>query len=204
MYTTNAVKATLVLAGLGLAGFAFGTNSAVAQEPTIVGRWTLNKDESDDPREMMREARGQGPLGRPPGGGMGGGPGGGRRPRFGGPGRGGNPERMGNTMQMVMRAVQQIEIARDDSTVTVTFGDRPPLQLRTNGKKQKLKLEDIGEVEFKSLWEQNELVMERKVGGIELKQWYKPSPDGTQLYVITQVKGGRFPDLLFRRVYDRM
>jgi hypothetical protein len=203
MQTTKALKATLIFTGLGLFGYTVAPGSVAGQEPTIAGTWALNHEDSDDPRELMEEMRAQG-AGR---GGQQGGLGGGRPDgggRSGGMARRGDPEQMRKTMALVREAVERVSITYDDSTVTLTQGDRSPLHLQPNWKKQKVELEDIGRIEFKSRWERNELTIERKVNRLKITEWYKPSADGNQLYVITKVEGGPFPnEMLFRRVYDK-
>ena len=56
----------------------------IGGHPSLAGTWTLNKDQSDDPREKMRDAMGGGGMNGGGGGGMGGG--GGRQGMGGGMG----------------------------------------------------------------------------------------------------------------------
>ena len=206
------VLAVLLVGGTG--------KVAAAQHEGLAGVWTVNLEESDDPREKMEEVRNarggrMAPSGRGrPGSGRGGlpGGGGGRGGRPGG-GRGGPPgagaapnsEAMQQEMAMMLRAIARFEVTLGDSTVSMAYRDRPPLTLYPNGKKWKQEIDPVGEIEFKAEWKGDYLQVERKLrSGMKAKVRYRHFPDTDQLLVITEVSGGRLPSkIAFRRVYDR-
>ena len=181
--------------------------SIAAQIPNLAGTWTFNEEESDDPREQMGQGRGgaRGRAGgREPGSG-----GAGRGGRGGaGPGRrpgGGDPQQMREMMQSVMRAAERMVLVQDDSSVTLTYSGGPSTVLITNGKKWKHELANLGEVEFKAEWKNEELRVERRFErGAKVRERYRRSEETDQLFVITQFEPGfGNRSLEFRRVYDR-
>ncbi len=209
------LRTTLLAPALGVLLVAGTAEVSAAQQEGIAGAWTVNHEESDDPREKMEEVRNARGGRMAPGGGRGwlpgGGGGGGRGGRPGG-GLGGpagglpNPEAIQQEMAMMLRAVGRFDLTLGDSTVTMAYRDRHPLTLYPNGKKWKQEIDPVGEMEFKAEWKGDYLQVERKLrSGMKAKVRYRHFPETDQLLVITEVSGGRLPSkIAFRRVYDRV
>ena len=100
----------------------------IGGKPNISGTWTLNKDESDDPREAMREAGGnRGGSGGGPRVGMGGGGGGGWGHGGGGGGYGGHRGGQPNSRENPLDDLSTLTIAQTATSATVTSESGRPL-----------------------------------------------------------------------------
>jgi hypothetical protein len=179
-----------------------------------MGAWKLNRDESDDPRKKMQEARGanggQGGGGGGRGGvrlgipGMGGGPyGGGRR---GGGGNQSDEERQ--QMQEVLTPTNSLTVAESKKDVEIdVFDDQQrKTALFTDGRKlQKSKDNNNQNQEIAAHWDGNRLVTDEKTPkGQKMSRTYELSYDGTQLYETVAVARGRSDShVSIRYVYDQ-
>ncbi len=193
-------------------------DDARAQErPDLTGTWTLNLEESDDPREMMQDGGNAGGAGAQSGrrgaggrGGAGGAGGGfgGRGSGGGGGGRGGgggiDRDRMQQTMELMRNASRTFTVTQNDSMVTFTYGDGTVLALHTDGRKLKQTVEGRGDIEIKARWKKRDFIVERKVSrGGKLWETFLRPEDRDQLYVIVRVELGPGRQAReFRRVYD--
>jgi hypothetical protein len=193
--------------------------SAIPQiggHPSLVGNWTLNKDQSDDPRAKMREAMGGGGGGRGGygggGGGMGGGYGGGRRGgQGGGRGQGG-----------MLADYSQLTIVQTPTSAKITGSSGRALAIydssdtsaspnsgNAGNSNDSSDSEDSGRGERQmepatASWQGNQLiaVTQGRRGGSTTRT-YELSPDGKQLYVTTKMDNPRFQQpVTFRFVYD--
>lgn len=185
-------------------------NVGLAQDRGLAGKWTLNEEESDDPRaafeKSMRGARegmsedGSRPPGGRPSGGRGGRPGGGGR--GGQPGGGRDQGRQG--MQRLMEASAALNIVQDDSTVTIVGAEGSRLILYPDGRRIEYPIEDAGNVETRAYWDDGRLVVERKAkGGPTATSTYELTSGGRQLHIRTRLVGGAMTEPVeFRRVYD--
>lgn len=186
----------------------FAPTTGMAQDTTLAGTWTYNGAQSDDPQAMMRELRagdGNAPGMRGRGGRGGSARRGGQRPAGGPPANeAGDPQRMREMMRSITDAPERMAIAVNDTSVVVTYVDRPTVVLIPDGKGNKEETATLGEVETKTKWDDGELRVERKYeGGLQTRSSFLLSEDRTQLYVIIHLDGGRMPEFEFRRVYDR-
>jgi hypothetical protein len=174
-----------------------------ARAPSLVGKWTLNKDQSEDARAKMREAGGSDRGG---GGGSGGGGrggfGGGRGGRWGGgqgrPGDGMRPdgERSG-VMRSFFEPPETLTIDRNGDEVAVNDGERIVI-LHPDGRKTKT---DDGRTEVTAQWRGDELVVESRTDRAKVTTAYRAVPDKHQLHVTSRFEG-RVEPITARRVYD--
>jgi len=212
---------TLVALGLGTALAAAGLAGAAAQStaepapaaPSLAGKWTLNKEQSEDARAKMLDSGG----GRPSGGGRGGGGRmggrgggfGGRGGGAGGPGGGfggrGGGDRdadggaRGGSMRSFFEPPEALTITQSAEEIGVDDGQRV-LHLHPDGKKIK---SDGGGAETTTKWRGNELVVESKLErGPKITSAYMAVPEKHQLYITSTMEGRSGQPITVRRVYD--
>lgn len=174
----------------------------IGGHPSLAGAWTLNKDQSDDPRAKMREAMGNS-GGQGGGGGRGEMGGGGQR---GGGGMGGG---RGQGAGGAMNEFSQLTIEQTASSAKVTGSSGRVLAVYSNGDASKSNSSNPADSEEENApaaaqWKGDQLVAvtQGRRGGSTTRT-YELSPDGTQLYVTTKMDNPRFQEpLTFRFVYD--
>src|SRR5467141_3101337 len=183
-------------------------SAPVKPRTSILGAWKLNRDESDDPRKKMQEARGGNGGGGGRGGvrmgipGMGGGPYGGRR------GGGGQNEsdQDRERMQEVLNPTRSLTVAEAKKDVEVdVFDDQAhKTAIFTDGRKLQ-KSKDNTNQEIAAHWEGNRLVTDEKTpSGKKMNRTYELSYDGTQLYETLRLTRGRSDSQVsIRYVYDQ-
>jgi hypothetical protein len=192
----------------------------IGGHPSLAGNWTLNKDQSDDPREKMREAMGGGSGGGR--GGNGGGNGGGGGFGNGGGGRrggGGGGRGQGD----MLADFSQLTIVQTATSAKVTGSSGRLLAIydssntsapansagAANSSNDSSDSGDSGrggrQMEpAPATWQGAQLVAvtEGRRGG-STSRTYELSPDGKQLYVTTKMDNPRFQQpVTFRFVYD--
>jgi hypothetical protein len=196
----------------GARNSAYGLNQAQTQQaaqpaaqsadkPNLAGTWKLNKDQSDDPRQKMREAMGM-PNGQ---GGEGGQNEAGGRPQGGGGGRPGRGQGRGG----MMAEWNQLSIEETGATVKVA-GTEGRL-LATTEPQEKPQANESGNnggMRFPPAaaeWQGNQLVAKSQgFGGGTTTRTFELSPDGKQLNVTTKIENERFNQpVTFKLVYDR-
>ena len=170
----------------------------------------MNRDESDDPRKKMQDARGA-DNGRGGGGrggvrigipGMGGGPyGGGRR------GRGENEsDEDRQKMQDVVNPAQALTVAEAKKDVEIDMFDEQQRKsaFYTDGRKLQ-KTKDSTSQEIAAHWDGHRLVTDEKTpSGRKMSRTYELSYDGTQLYETLHLTRGRSDSSIsIRYVYDQ-
>jgi hypothetical protein len=160
-----------------------------AQDTTLTGVWTLNKDLSDDPAQTMAATHGERP------GRSGHGPW-----RHGGRGRG-DPGQM-QAMHAQMHPAR-LTITQASGSITFTDGEGRSQTLTTNNKKQKLPLHNRT-VEVRTKWDDGRLVKETSLGdGMKLTETYSVVSEPRQLHVMVKLEGSHLPrPVNLRRVYD--
>jgi hypothetical protein len=190
----------------------------IEQAPSFDGVWERNPDESDDPREKMREVMGGsgGPGGRgfggpgggggrpgmPPGGGSGGPGGGGGSPpggmRGSGGGRGGPPR-----MDDMLGAAESMEITLADGEFKVIDSERVRIYY-LDGEKHVRETPQGGKLETVSQVKGNQVTIEEKTEqGMKITQTFALGPDGTVLVVTNRLENKRFKEpVVIRSVYD--
>ena len=199
--------------------------AATSKQPprtTLAGSWKLNRDESDDPQQIVRAAEssssstaGGNPGGNYPGGGYPGGPGGGY-PGGGYPGggrRGGYPsggqQNAGQDiednpkMQPLIHPSALLSIELKNPEVDVTDYDLHKLSLYTDGRKLQ-KSKDNSDQEVAAHWAGSQLVTDEKspLGG-KMSRTFELSQDGRQLFETLHIDNGRSNTPLYiRYVYD--
>jgi len=175
-----------------------------AAKPSLAGQWTLNKDQSDDPREKMQQAMGNN------GEGGGGGQHGGGGQRGGGQGRGGG----------MMNDMSQLTIVQTDTSVKVTgasgrvLAALPP-ETQASKPRPNSDNDQGGEGEQAerrrytrpvATWQGSQLVTsaEGPRGG-SMNRTYELSSDGKQLIVTTKMQNPRMNQpVSIRFVYDQV
>jgi len=210
---------TALAAPAGMAAAApQGSPDSAAAAPSLAGKWTLNKEQSEDARAKMRDAGGSG---RPKGGfgGRGGGMGGrgggfgGRGGGAGGPGggfggRGGGDRdaeggngggNRGGSMRSFFEPPETLTITQTADEIGVDDGQNV-LHLHPDGKKIK---SEGGGSETTTKWRGNELFVETKTErGTKIDSAYMSAPEKHQLYVTSTLEGRSGQPITVRRVYD--
>ena len=186
-------------------------SAPVKPRSSILGAWKLNRDESDDARKKMQDARGAngGAGGGGRGGvrmgipGMGGGPLGGRR---GGGGGGNESNEDRQRMQGVVEPARSLTVAeaKKDVEVDVFDDQQRKTAIFTDGRKLE-KSKDANNQEVAAHWEGNRLVTDEKSpNGQKMSRTYELSYDGTQLYETLRLTRGRSnSQISIRYVYDQ-
>lgn len=170
-----------------------------AAKPNLVGTWTLNQKESDDPRAKMQEAMNangdQGGSGATNPGRMGG-----RRGR--GPGGGGGG---------MMRQFSQLTITQTGKGLNVAGeGGRliATTEPQSNSDQNAQNNQDNGGGMMRmqpaeAKWQGNQLIASRDMFGGTITRTFELSPDGKQLYMTTKMENQRFSQpVTYRFVYD--
>jgi YD repeat-containing protein len=182
-------------------------NAPVKPRTSILGAWKLNRDESDDPRKKMQDARGGNGGGGGRGGvrmgipGMGGGPYGGRR---GGGGNESDEDRQ--RMQEFMNPSRSLTVAEAKKDVEIDMFDDQERKSAffTDGRKLQ-KTKDNTTQEIAAHWDSNRLVTDEKnPSGRKISRTYELSYDGMQLYETLRLTRGRSDSQTsIRYVYDQ-
>jgi hypothetical protein len=181
---------------------------------TILGAWKLDRDDSDDPRKKMQEARGnEGPGGYGGNRRMGGGYPGGGYPGGGGGGYGGR--RMGSQGESDEDRQRMAELFNPSNSLTLaeakkdvevdSFDDQERKRaFFTDGRKLQ-KSKDANYQEIAAHWDGTRLVTDEKnPRGGKMSRTYELSYDGTQLYETVHMTVGRSnTPLIIRYVYDQ-
>ena len=210
--------ALAVPAGLAAAA-PQSTSDSAAAAPSLAGKWTLNKDQSEDARAKMHDAGssggregGGGFVGRGGrlggrGGGMGGRGGGAGGPGGGFGGRGGDRDadggndsaNRGGSMRSFFDPPETLAITQTADEIGVDDGQRV-LHLHPDGKKIKT---EGGGSETTTKWRGSELVVETKTErGAKIDSAYMVVPEKHQLYVTSTLEGRSGQPITVRRVYD--
>jgi hypothetical protein len=180
----------------------------VKPRTSIFGAWILNRDDSDDPRQKMQQARGSSDSGGRSRGGMGGGYPGGMGGHGGYGGRGGS--RSGESdgdrekTQAFIAPANSLSLAQKDAEVDVTDDQYRKLAIFTDGRKLQ-KSKDLSNQEIAAQWKDKSLVTEEKnPRGGKMSRTYELSLDGTQLYETLHLTAGRDNKSVgIRYVYDQ-
>jgi hypothetical protein len=177
----------------------------VQPRTSILGNWTLNRDDSDDPRDKMQQTRGSGGnrgnnrvgVGFP-GGGIGG-PYGGRRTGSGESDA--DREKMAELMSP--SRVLTLAEATKDVEVDVFDDQQRKNALFTDGRKVE-KSKDANYQEISAKWDGKRLVTEEKnPRGGKMSRSFELSYDGTQMYETLHLTEGRSnTPVVIRYVYD--
>jgi hypothetical protein len=163
---------------------------------TILGAWKLNKDESDNPRDRMRQNQDRGGYG---GGRRGGGYPGGRG------GYGGRPESEEDRARMyeMMEPPREIKLAMTGAEVDLFDNLDRKRAFITDGRKLQ-KSKDTSYAEIAAHWEGKRLVTDEKDAlGNKMSRTFELSEDGLQLFEKIHMTMGRSgAPAVFEFVYD--
>jgi hypothetical protein len=192
----------------------------IGGKPNLSGTWTLNKDESDDPRAAMQQAGNSNANSNGGHAGMGGGGGwGGQRGGMGGGGGGGRRGQDGSGNQANNHSQLTIKQTASSAKVTGESGEvlaiysaddsskpnssNPSANSQTNSSSTG-STGDSASTPPAAQWQGTQLVAVtpgRRQGSTT--RTYELSPDGKQLYVTTKIDNPRFKSpVTFRLVYD--
>jgi len=168
-----------------------------APRTTILGRWRLNREESDDPRKRRQDS-----------GGSNGGGYGGRRGGMGG-GRGGYGRRGGESdeerqkMRELLSPANGITFSMTGAEVDLVDDRDRKRAFMTDGRKLQ-KSKDSNYQEIAAKFEGNRLVTDEKSPrGDKMSRTFELSEDGRQLYESLHMTSGRSnTPLVVRFVYD--
>jgi hypothetical protein len=175
---------------------------------SILGAWKLNRDDSDDARQKLQDARGGEGQGR----GGGGYPGGGGRAGGGYPGGGGRRGGYGGQsesdqdrqkMQELLRPPNGVTLSMTGAEVDLTDDANRKRAFMTDGRKLQ-KSKDPAYEEIAAHWEGNRLITDEKdARGQKMSRTLELSPDGRQLYESVHLTVGRSNStVVIRYVYD--
>jgi len=173
---------------------------------TILGAWTLNRDESDDPRKRSEDDRGSNNGGygggrRSGGGWPGGGYPGGGHGGYGGP-RGESDEQR-QKMHELLSPPSKMSLSMTGAEVDLLDDRDRKRAFMTDGRKlQKSKDDNYQEIAAK--WDGNRLVTDEKSPrGGKMNRSFELSSDGRQLYETLHMDSGRSNRSIdLRFVYD--
>jgi len=184
--------------------------SAGADVPRIknlAGTWKLNADESDDPRQKMRQASCQG-GGRPPSGMGGGWPGTGGHGGYGGYGGGrraggGESDEEHQKMQLFVEPAQQLTIVQKEPEIDISDDSDRKFAVFTDGRKIE-KSKDASNQQFGARWDEYRLVMEGKdPRGNKYQRSYEVMEGNQRLRETLFLKVGRSnTEVSIRYIYD--
>jgi hypothetical protein len=185
---------------------------------SIAGAWKLNRDESDDAREKIRDAqreestnspgRGNGPYGGGtwgggypfprPGGGWGGGPSGRNRGGWDAPG-----DTDFQRMNEFLNPADSVNLTIKDGEVDFSDNQNRKRVFYTDGRKLE-KPKDENYREIAAHWEGNRLVAEEKSApGGQLRRSFELAAEGQKLYETVYLEGTRQrSSVSIRFVYD--
>lgn len=169
-------------------------------KPNFAGQWTLNKDQSDDPREKMQQAMANSGEGGGGGRGFGAGGGSGRR---GGGGGGRGPGMFNDLSQLTIeQSENSVKVTGASGRILAAYPaaqetSKPSSNSNTEGEAREY-------TPPVAKWQGSQLVTstERPRGGSTTRT-YELSSDGKQLIVTTKMQNPRFSQpVTIRFVYD--
>jgi hypothetical protein len=171
----------------------------------ILGAWVLNRDESDDARKKMQDARGSSGGGGGYGGrrgGMGGGYPGGHHGGYGGSGGESDQERQ--KMQELLTPANAMTLSMTGAEVDLMDDQNRKRALMTDGRKLQ-KSKDANYQVIAAKWDGNRLATDEKdPRGNKMSRTFELSYDGMQLYETLHMTAGRSnTPLVIRYVYDQ-
>ena len=205
---TKTLQVALVALAIGSLLGAFTGASGGDMSIDISGKWRINKDLSDDPREVMKKKMEE--LRRehsgPPVGGMGGGPPGGgmggRHRRGGNPG-GSNREEMEQRLRDAEQARREILILQKGDDVTLIYANGDTVAIVPDGQKHTRQTR-VGDVTTEALWKDFTLEVKSTARGREMKRLYRISSEG-RLEVVSFINLPRANDSVeVVAVYDEV
>lgn len=192
--------------GIALAAAAFaGTESLAALDlPNLSGTWQLNKDQSDDPAKVIRDARSSSDGGGR--GFSGGGMGMGRHHGGGGGGRGSGDSSSGSSsggFDERFTALETLQIDHKDPSLSITDAAGRERTLYTDGRKTEEEHSYGGTTAVTASWKDGHLeVVSKPESGAKITETYTVAADHSQMTVTTKVEGGRSGSYTIHRVYD--
>ena len=203
------VRNTTLGIALAAAAFAAAQGLAALDLPNLTGTWQLNKDQSDDPERVMKDARSSssgGSRGYSGGSGGGGGGMGMGRHHGGGGGRGGNGDSGSSSsggFDERFAALETLTIEHKDPTLSITNAAGRDRTLYTDGRKTEEEHSYGGTTAVTASWKDGHLeVVSKPESGAKITETYAVSADRSQMTVTTKVEGGRSGSYAIRRVYD--
>jgi len=202
-------RTALVALRLGLAA---GVAAQTVKMPDLTGTWQLDKDASDDPEKVLKEARSSegGPGGGGPGG-MGGGMGHGGHGGHGGGGGGsrggGDRGQQGDPARQDagdwFASLQSLRIEHKEPLLTITDAAGRQRVVYTDGRKTEIERSHGGTTVLVASWKDGHVqVVATPESGPKMTETYAITADGSQLTVTTKIEGGRRAAVTIRRVYD--
>ena len=179
------------------------SSASASTHPNLAGTWTLNKDQSDDPRQKMQQAMGNSGGNGPGGGGEGGGGFQGRR----GGGQGGP----GGSGVGMMQEFNQLTVTQTGDSVKITGASgRLLAQTADNASSGSQSANPSGGSDEAprfappvAQWQGSQLVAVQQSRRGKSTRTYELSSGGSQLIVTTKIENERFQNpVVFRQVYD--
>jgi hypothetical protein len=195
-YAAVASRCVLVTLSVGSVLLAAGPGD-------FSGSWKLNREASDDPKQVMEEAAKNAPPAASSGGrghGM---------HHHGGSSQteGGRPERESGATpdgETLMAGLDALKIEHHDPELLITDSLGRGHVLYTDGRKIEEQDDSRGKTKIRAQWTDGHVVIKwEPEHGPTVTETYWVTADGKQLTVSTQLEGkGRMPKVTIRRVYD--
>jgi hypothetical protein len=202
------IAAALSVTSVLFTWLAVDSRAQTADKVSLEGRWTLNRELSDQPPARERgDEQGRGERGQMGRGGFGGGgrrgSGYGRGSGRAGDGRAGNPEeiaRMREALRVILQPGDQLTITQSDSMILVTDQDGYTTRLSADGKKIK---DDNTNIERKTRWEGGTLISEiNGAGRGKIIQRFSTQAEAHQLRIAIEIEGRDNQKRTITQVYD--
>ena len=170
----------------------------------LSGRWILNEEQSEDPREKMQARRAGGLPGSSGGPEWMPGPHGAERggmTRSGGVGGRQDMEGIREAIVRVPKTPTELRLMVYNTQVRIESGQGESLVLPTNGNEVETTVSDRT-VEIEAEWDDGKLKVERRnEGGVRVTETYSRAAGSQQMIVAVRVEGPRM-ETTFKRVYD--
>jgi len=199
----------------------FSVRAIAAAKPDLSGKWTLNVDASDHPKQVFGQGdgsdagsrrggdsgRGAGRGGRGGFGGRGGGGfgGGGRNRRGGASGNTDDRLRLLELSDEIRHPSATLTIAQHADTLSITDAQNVTRVFRTRGQKDTHQLDAV-KVDSETTWQNDRLVIEYDIGSKrKIRYAYSLVPETGQLLVETDLESGNKQSagtMPVTRVYD--
>jgi hypothetical protein len=189
-----------------LIALSVGSILLAAHPGDLSGSWKLNREASDDPKQVIQEAAKNAPP-RASDGGRGHGMHGMHHHGGTSPSEGGGPERDAGAMpdvETLMAGLDALKIEHHDPKLLITDSLGHEHVLYTDGRKIEEQGDTSGKTKIRAQWTDGHVVVKwEPEHGPTVTETYWVTADGKQLTVSMQFEGrGRMPKVTIRRVYD--
>ena len=107
------------------------------------------------------------------------------------------------TMRALLAPHGTLEVARADGVLSLRWDERT-FEVPLDGESREVAWEGLDEeVEVEAAWDDDELVLKRRSGDVEVVERWTHARGSSRLVVDVEVHGPMPRDLVVRRIYDR-